>query len=174
MAGDGGAPASGGIAGKGGAGGSAGHSGAGGTGGASSAGGSSGHGGTSSNGGSAGHSGAGAGGTVNTPGYIPASKNCAAGNVLAAYSVCRNCHGTTPDPDFNVPFTLVTLADLQEHAPSEYDEVSTGGMPKAGAFASAANCSPAGATTSCKDVLLNWLAAGANGVPALNGLCAAP
>jgi hypothetical protein len=114
------------------------------------------------------------GGAVNTPGYIPASKNCAAGNVLAAYSVCRNCHGSTPDPDFNVPFTLVTLADLQAQAGNEYDAVSTGAMPKAGAFAADSNCSPTGTSTSCKNVLLNWLAAGANGVAAVNGLCAAP
>jgi hypothetical protein len=119
----------------------------------------------------------GGGGTAGTAGasagpvlYIPASLSCPSGNVLAAYSVCRNCHGTTPNSAYTVPFQLVTYADVKAQATDEYNYVNAGIMPLAGNFGAASTCSTNGALT-CKQVLLNWLGGGAVGVTALNGVC---
>jgi hypothetical protein len=101
--------------------------------------------------------------------YIPASATCAAGNVLAAYSICRTCHFDGGSG----PFQLITYADVKAQASSEADAISgtPPDMPLSGTFAPAANCSPTGTTTSCKNVMLNWLNAGAVGVTDLNGVC---
>ena len=137
--------------------------------------------------GSGGTSGGGAGGAANNSNssasagtggapptlYIPASTTCAAGNVLAAYAVCRNCHGNPLSTTTTPPFMLVTYADVTAHAADEYVQVSAGVMPLpvAGiAFGASSTCS-AGGTKPCKNVLLDWLSAGAVGVPALNGVC---
>ena len=146
---------SGGTGGAGGTGGSAGKSGGGGTGGAVATSGTSGV--------------AGAGGAPPTL-YIPASLTCASGNVLAAYSVCRNCHVSPPNAAYTVPFQLLTYADVKAQAADEYAYVSAGIMPLAGNFGAANTCSTNGALT-CKQVLLNWLTGGAVGVTALNGIC---
>jgi hypothetical protein len=105
--------------------------------------------------------------------YIPASTTCAAGNVLAAYAVCRNCHGNPLSTTTTPPFMLVTYADVKAHAGDEFVQVNAGVMPlpvTGIAFGAAATCSTGG-TKTCKNVLLDWLSAGAVGVTALNGVC---
>jgi len=93
--------------------------------------------------------------------------------VLAAYAVCRNCHGNPLSTTTTPPFMLVTYADVTAHAADEYVQVSAGVMPlpvSGIAFGAASTCSTGGAKT-CKNVLLDWLSAGAVGVTALNGVC---
>lgn len=81
--------------------------------------------------------------------YVPASSTCSAGNVLAAFTVCRNCH-VAGGPG---PFPLVTLADIKPHAAEIVDAVSSGVMPKAGTL-----------TSTNKSLILAWLP-NAVGVP---------
>ncbi len=72
-------------------------------------------------------------------------------DVYAAYRVCRRCHTNPPSV---APMSLITLLDLQTFAAAEYQAVSTGVMPLA-------------ASLSAEDamLILDWLAAGAKGVP---------
>ncbi len=73
-------------------------------------------------------------------------------DVYAAYRVCRNCH---VNPPINgAPMPLLTLLDLQMFADMEYQAVSTGVMPAAGTL-----------SAQEAELILDWLAAGAKGVP---------
>jgi hypothetical protein len=86
--------------------------------------------------------------------FLPASATCTAGNVKDAFSVCRNCHvfgGAGP-------FSLVTLEDIKAHTADIVVQVNAGTMPKLGTL-----------TAEKKTTMLNWIAAGAVGVP--NELC---
>ncbi len=135
--------------GAGGAGGGAGKGGSGGTAGSGGLGGSAGKGGS---GGSAGSS-AGSAGAGGAPLFLPASTTCSAGNVQAAFTVCRNCHVDGGEG----PFPLVTLANIQAlkgDIPDAIGPVGTVGvMPKVGTL-----------SDTNKAIILNWIAAGALGV----------
>jgi hypothetical protein len=72
-------------------------------------------------------------------------------DVYAAYSVCRDCHGSPPNGS---PMPLVTLVDLQLFADSSLQAIFTGSMPAEGSL------SPAEET-----LILDWLEDGAKGVP---------
>jgi len=72
--------------------------------------------------------------------------------VRTAYTVCRNCHR---DPPTNgAPFPLVTLGQVQSNVSLQIDDVSAGIMPL-GAILPEAE----------KSAMLDWLNAGAKGVP---------
>ena len=73
-------------------------------------------------------------------------------DVVAAYAACRVCHRVPPLA--GAPFPLLTLDDLQANAGSEYGDVATGVMPLGGSLSAAD-----------KTVILDWLTAGAQGVP---------
>ncbi|HEY3664520.1 MAG TPA: hypothetical protein VGL19_00925, partial [Polyangiaceae bacterium] len=110
-------------------------------------------------GGSAGHAGAGnasgAGGSAAGAGpvlYVPASSSCAAGNVQAAMSVCRNCH--TDPPINSAPVPLLSYDEIHAEAGNILDKVSSGEMPAAGTL-----------STANKGLILDWVGAGAIGVP---------
>lgn len=110
-------------------------------------------GGTHSGTGGAGASGGTPNGHVGHGGESAASEVMVPCDVYAAYSVCRNCH---IDPPVNgAPMPLLTLEDLQAHAGDIYDAVKTGVMPLDGTLS--------GHETA---LILNWLKAGAHGVPA--------
>ena len=144
LAGSGGTAGSAGSAGKAGGGGTAG------SGGTSGSAGSAGKGGTGGTAGTAGSSGsAGSGGAVQAL-FLPASATCAAGNVQAAFSICRNCHVAGGAG----PFLLVTLQDIVPHAADITTAVTNNTMPKQGQL-----------TAPNKATMLSWLAAGAVGVP---------
>jgi hypothetical protein len=84
--------------------------------------------------------------------FVPASSTCAAGNVQAAMSVCRNCH---QDPPINgAPVPLLTYDQIHAEADNIFDKVSTGEMPKEGTLSAAS-----------KSLILDWVGNGANGVP---------
>ena len=115
-------------------------------------------------GGSSGSGGSGGAATL----FIPASVTCASGNVQAATDICRSCHLTN-----GKLATWQTLAEFQTYKTNAYDAVSSGLMPqgtgtasanwKAGTSPAASTCSSGGSKT-CKQVLLDWLAANAPGV----------
>jgi len=103
---------------------------------------------------------AGSGGAVSTAGTAGEPVTGSGGReelmvpceVYAAYSVCRNCH--TDPPLNNAPMALLTLEDLQAWLNRERNAISNGTMPAQG-------------TLSADDQkrILDWLDAGANGVP---------
>jgi len=99
-----------------------------------------------------GTSSAGAGAAPSQTLYVPASANCASGNVEAAYTVCRNCH--TNPPQNGAPYPLLTLAQLQAYATDEIAQVSSKMMPLTGTL-----------SDSNRTLMLNWLNKGAPGVP---------
>jgi len=140
--------------------------GAGGVGGGTSAGGSTGcvgsaatagTGAASSSGGSGGGGGAGGGPAL----FTPASACCASGNVQAAFAVCNNCH-TQGHLDGYAP-TLETFAQLSYRKGSIAAQLNGGKMPPP---SSGRVLAPADKTT-----ILNWVAAGALGVPHAQGIC---
>ena len=73
-------------------------------------------------------------------------------DVNAVYNVCHSCH---KNPPINgAPFGLVTLDQVQNNVDLQLNDVSAGVMPL-GASLSATQ----------KSTLLDWLMAGAKGVP---------
>jgi len=148
--GSGGTPG-GGASGTGGSAGSAGKGGSG-TGGSTAGGG-----GTAGKGGAGGTSGAGGSGGAITL-FTPASSTCSAGNVDSAFSVCRNCHGTSP----SAPISLVTFAQITLAKESIIYKLTNNLMPPPGSGT---------LSTTNKNRILDWLSAGAVGVPYTNGAC---
>ena len=153
-AGKAGSGGAGGTAGAAGSGGSAGKAGAAGTSGAAGGGGASGAGGSGGK--------AGAGGSSGSAGnasalFIPAATTCSSGNVDGAFAVCRNCHSS---PVKNgAPVSFVSYADVSgvDIKVKIATKVANDQMPPAGTGFTL--------TAANKTLILNWIAAGAVGVP---------
>ena len=160
-AGGGGSSGTGGSAGKAGGGGTSGSAGTAGSGGKAGSGGTGGaSGGAGGSGGKAGGGGSAGSGGAAAVLFTPASTTCAAGNVQLAFGVCRNCHGATPTN--GAPISLVTFADISSAKTNVSNKLNAGTMPPAGGGT---------LTPADKTLILNWIAAGAVGVPNTNGIC---